>query len=54
MTAGTLTLTAAAAALLATLVWWLVRNRLPDWAALFLFGLVLVLVVLAGPLVRLP
>ena len=54
MTVGTLTVTAAIAAALATLVWWLVRGRLPDWAALFLFGLILVLVVLAGPLVRLP
>lgn len=51
MTVGTLTVTAAIAA---ALVWWLVRGRLPDWAALFLFGPVLVLVVLAGPLVRLP
>lgn len=54
MTAGPATLLALVAAALATLVWWLVRNRLPDWACMLLFGLILVLVVLAGPLVRLP
>ena len=54
MTFGPATVLALVAALLATLVWWLVRGRLPDWAALFLFGLILVLVILAGPLVRLP
>lgn len=54
MAIGSLTLTALAAAVLATIVWWLVKNRVPDWAAMLLFGLVLVLVVLAGPLVRLP
>ena len=54
MTFGTATLTAAAAALLATLVWVLTAGRLPDWARMFLFGLLLVVVVLAGPLVRLP
>jgi len=52
---GALTLIAAAAALLATLVW-LIAGRLgaPAWLCLFLFGAVLALVVLAGPLVRLP
>ena len=54
MTIGPATVLAAVAAVLATLVWWLVRPRLPEWAAMFLFGLILVVVVLAGPLVRLP
>jgi len=54
MTIGPATLIAAIAAALATLVWWLLRNRIPDWLALFLFGLVLLLVFAAGPLVRLP
>lgn len=55
MTAGPATLLAAIAAALATLVWW-VAKRLgaPDWLGLFLLGFILVLVVLAGPLVRLP
>lgn len=54
MTAGPATLLALAAAIFAALAWWLVKDRLPDWAALLVFGLVLALVILAGPLVRLP
>lgn len=54
MSFGPATVIAFAAAALATLVWWLAKGRLPDWACLFLFGLILVLVILAGPLVRLP
>ena len=51
MSVGTTTITALIAAALATLVWWV---GAPAWLALLLFGVVLVLVVLAGPLVRLP
>jgi len=56
MTAGPATGLAAIAALLATIVWWITAKRLalPDWFGMFLFGLCLVLVILAGPLVRLP
>lgn len=55
MTIGSLTITAAIAAGLATLVWWVAgRAALPDWFRLFLFALCLALILLAGPLVRLP
>lgn len=55
MTVGSATITALAAAALATLVWWICgRLAAPAWLTMLLFGLVLVLVVLAGPLVRLP
>ena len=55
MTAGPATGLAAIAALLATIVWWLAKRLgAPDWLALFLLGFILVLVILAGPLVRLP
>lgn len=55
MTFGSATLTAAAAAALAALVWWAAgRLGAPAWLSMFLFGLFLVLVALAGPLVRLP
>lgn len=55
MTIGPATIIAALAAVLATLVWWLAgRLGLPAWLCQFLFGLVLVLVFAAGPLVRLP
>ena len=55
MSVGSATLTAIAAALLATLGWWIAgRLSAPGWVCQFLFGLLLVLVVLAGPLVRLP
>lgn len=55
MTIGPATVIAAIAAALATLVWWLAgRLGMPAWAGMFLFGLVLLLVFAAGPLVRLP
>lgn len=55
MTVGTLTITALAGALLATLVWWAAgRLGLPDWAQMLLFAAAIILAVLAGPLVRLP
>lgn len=55
MTIGPATIIAILAAALATLVWWIAaRLNAPAWACMFLFGVILVLVVLAGPLVRLP
>lgn len=55
MTIGPATILAVIAAALATLLWAIAsRLNLPAWLALFLFGAALVLVVLAGPLVRLP
>lgn len=55
MTVGSATLTALAAALLATLGWWVCgRLAAPAWVGMLVFGLLLVLVLLAGPLVRLP
>lgn len=55
MTIGPATLIAAIAAGLATLVW-AIATRLGwhPWVGMFLFGLMLVLVLAAGPLVRLP
>lgn len=53
MTFGPASLLALAAAALATLLWWLARGR-NEVLAVFLFGLALALVVLAGPLVQLP
>lgn len=55
MTIGPATILGIIAAALATLVWWIAtRLGAPAWLCQFLFGLLLVLVVLAGPLVRLP
>lgn len=55
MTIGPATLLAIIAAALATLIWWVAKRlAAPDWLCMFLFGLLLVLVMLAGPLVRLP
>lgn len=55
MTIGSATLTALAAAVLATLGWWVCgRLNAPAWVTQLVFGLLLVLVVLAGPLIRLP
>lgn len=55
MTIGPATIMAIVAAVLATLLWWIgKRLALADWACMFLFGVALALVVLAGPLVRLP
>lgn len=53
MSLGPATLLALAAALLATAVWAFVKDRWPI-VAMFLFGVLLALVILAGPLVRLP
>ncbi len=55
MSVGPATIMAIIAAALATLLWWIAaRLALPAWACMFLFGVALVLVALAGPLVRLP
>ncbi len=56
MTAGPATVLALAAALLATGCWWLIKKPVPsvEVVAVFVFGLVLAIVVLAGPLVHLP
>lgn len=55
MTVGPATLLAAIAAVLATLVYWVARRlAAPDWLCMFLFGLCLVVVMLAGPLIKLP
>ena len=55
MTIGPATVLGIIAAALAMLVWWLC-NRLaaPAWLGMFLFGVVLVVVMLAGPLIKLP
>ncbi len=43
------------AAVLATLLWRVAKRlALPEWAAMLLFGIGLALVILAGPLIRLP
>jgi hypothetical protein len=55
MSVGPATLLAIVAAALATLLWWLAaRLALPAWVGMFLFGVALAVVVLAGPLIRLP
>lgn len=55
MTIGPATLLGIIAAALATLVWWIAsRLAAPAWLCMFLFGLILVVVMLAGPLVKLP
>ncbi len=55
MTIGPATIMAIIAAALATLLWWVAgRLALPAWLGMFLFGVGLALVILAGPLVRLP
>lgn len=57
MTVGPAFILAFAAAVLATLAWWLIHQPKPatiQTVALFVFGLLLALVTLAGPLVRLP
>jgi len=55
MSVGSLTLLAVAASALATLLWWIAsRLSAPAWVCMFLFGVALALVILAGPLVRLP
>ena len=55
MTIGPATIQALIIAALATLVWWAAgKLGAPAWLTMLLFGLVLVLGVLVGPLVRLP
>jgi len=55
VTIGPATLMAIIAAALATLLWWIAaRLALPAWMGMFLFGIGLALVVLAGPLIKLP
>jgi hypothetical protein len=55
MTIGPATIMAIIATVLATLIWWIAtRLNAPPWACMFLFGLFLALVILAGPLIRLP
>lgn len=55
MSIGPATLMAIIAAALATFLWWVAaRLALPAWVGMFLFGVALALVILAGPLIRLP
>lgn len=55
MSIGPATLIAIAAAALATLLWWIAaRLALPAWVGMFLFGVGLAVVILAGPLIKLP
>jgi len=55
MSIGPATLLAIIAAALATLLWWIAgRVGLPAWLGMFLFGVALALVVIAGPILRLP
>ena len=55
MTVGSATLLALAAAVLATLAWWIAKRlAAPDWVAMLVYGLLLALVIIAGPLVKLP
>jgi len=55
MSIGSVTLLAIAAAALATLVWWIAsRLSAPAWVCMFVYGVALALVIMAGPLVRLP
>ena len=55
MTIGPATILAIIAAVLATLLWWMgKRLALADWLCMLLFGIGLAVVVIAGPLIRLP
>ncbi len=52
---GSATISAIIASALATLIWWIAaRLNAPAWACMFLFGLFLALVIVAGPLIKLP
>jgi len=55
MSIGSVTLLAIAASALATLLWWIAaRLAAPAWVGMFVYGIALALVILAGPLIRLP
>lgn len=55
MSIGPATLLAIVAAALGTLLWWIgKRVAFPDWACMLLFGIGLAVVVIAGPLIKLP
>ena len=55
MSIGPATILAIIAAVLATLLWWAAgRLALPAWVGMFLFGIGLAVVMIAGPLIRLP
>lgn len=55
MSIGPATIMAIIAALLATLLWWIAKRlALPEWVGMLLFGIGLAVVILAGPLIRLP
>jgi hypothetical protein len=55
MSVGPATIMAIIATVLATLLWWIAaRLSMPAWVCMFLFGMGLAVVILAGPLVRLP
>ena len=55
MTVGSATIQAAIAAVLATLVYYVCKRLgANEYVTMFLYGLCLVLVVLAGPLIKLP
>ena len=55
MSIGPATILAIIAAALATLLWWIAaRLALPAWACMLLFGIGLAVVIIAGPLIRLP
>lgn len=55
MTVGSATISALVATVLATLLWYIGKRLvLPDWVCMLLFGLGLAVVIIAGPLIRLP
>lgn len=55
MSVGPVTIFSIVAAALATLLWWAAgRLGAPAWVCMFLFGVALALVILAGPLIKLP
>lgn len=55
MSIGPATALAIIAAVLATLLWWVAaRLALPAWVGMFLFAVGLALVIIAGPLIKLP
>lgn len=55
MSIGSTTILALMAAALATLAWWIgKRLALAEWVCMLVFGLFLAIVILAGPLIKLP